>query len=87
MKKSKIKSIYKKEYEVIIAKLKEARKKTGLTQSEVAEKFGRHQSYMAKIEGGERRLDIMEFIELAQMYGRSPEYFLKELKNIKGEQK
>ncbi|MDP3316960.1 MAG: helix-turn-helix transcriptional regulator [Devosia sp.] len=36
----------------------------GMTQTEVAEKPGRPQSYIAKVEGEERRLDVIELVEL-----------------------
>jgi transcriptional regulator with XRE-family HTH domain len=40
----------------------EAREKAGLTQEELAKRLGRPQSFVAKYEGGERRLDIVEFL-------------------------
>ncbi|MDG3439561.1 helix-turn-helix domain-containing protein [Nitrospirillum amazonense] len=44
----------------------ELRKAKGLTQTEVATRLRRPQSFVAKYEGGERRLDVVEFIEVAQ---------------------
>ncbi|RJP15997.1 MAG: XRE family transcriptional regulator [Candidatus Abyssobacteria bacterium SURF_5] len=44
----------------------EARKKSGLTQKEVAEKLSRPQSFVSKYERGERRLDVVEFLEIAK---------------------
>lgn len=44
----------------------ELRKAKGLTQTEVAIRLRRPQSFVAKYEGGERRLDVVEFIEVAQ---------------------
>ena len=41
-----------------------ARKKLGLTQLEVAQRWGKPQSYVAKIEGKDRKLDVMEFVAL-----------------------
>ena len=41
----------------------ETRKETGLTQEELARKLGRPQSFVAKVETGERRLDVVEFVE------------------------
>ena len=39
------------------------RKNTGATQQELASKLGRPQSFVAKVETGERRLDVVEFVE------------------------
>lgn len=51
-------------YETVIARLVEARNAAGLTQADVADRLGKPQSYVAKYEGGERRLDIIEFVDL-----------------------
>lgn len=55
------------------------RKAKKLTQWDVAEKLGRPQSFVAKYEGGERRLDVPEFIEVARALGADPCALLKEL--------
>lgn len=46
-----------------------ARAEQGLLQSEVAERLGRPQSYVSKYERGERRLDMPEFLEVADALG------------------
>ncbi|MDF1671317.1 MAG: helix-turn-helix transcriptional regulator [Roseovarius sp.] len=43
-----------------------ARKTAGLTQAELAEKLKCHQSFVARIESGERRIDVIELIVLAR---------------------
>jgi transcriptional regulator with XRE-family HTH domain len=48
------------------------RKSKNLTQAEVAERLGRPQSVVAKYEGGERRLDVTEFIEVARALETDP---------------
>ena len=58
-------------------RLQEARKQAGLTQTEVAEKLGLPQSYVSKIESGERRVDAVELERLAKIYGKNVSYFLK----------
>jgi len=45
--------------------LVEARERSGLTQSELASRLGRYQSVVAAIEGGGRRIDLVEFLEIA----------------------
>ena len=49
-----------------------ARKKAGLTQQDVADRLGRPQSFVAKYEGGERRLDVVEFLQVAAALGADP---------------
>lgn len=55
------------------------RKSKNLTQAEVAERLGRPQSFVAKYEGGERRLDVAEFIEVARALEADPCTVLAEL--------
>lgn len=45
--------------------LVEARKATGLTQAELADALGKPQSFVAKYENGERRIDVIEFVDIA----------------------
>jgi transcriptional regulator with XRE-family HTH domain len=46
-----------------------ARDKAGLTQQQLARRLGKHQSFVAKYEGGERRLDVVEFLFIARALG------------------
>jgi Helix-turn-helix. len=48
-----------------------------LNQREVSLKLGFSHSFLSKCETGERRIDVMEFLQLAELYGKSPEFFLK----------
>lgn len=56
-----------------------ARKKAGLTQYQLAEKLKRPQSFVAKYEGGERRVDVVEFIEICRMLDSDPAKLLRSL--------
>jgi transcriptional regulator with XRE-family HTH domain len=47
--------------ELLIAK----REAAGMTQTDLAEKLGEYQSFVARLESGQRRVDVVEFIELA----------------------
>ena len=55
-----------------------AREKSGLTQVEVANRLQKPQSYVSKYERGERRLDFVEFVALADVFGVDVVQFLKE---------
>jgi len=61
------------------ALLTEARQSAGLRQVDVAKRIGRHQSYMAKVEQGERRLDVVEFLELTRAIGADPVKIVRKL--------
>ena len=56
-------------YRRIIDRLKAARLAAGLSQQELADSLGKPQSYVAKIEGCERRLDVLEFLLIARCVG------------------
>lgn len=65
-------SLHSEPYSRLLAVLIEGRHAKGLTQQIVADRLGRPQSYIAKIEGGERRLDLIEFIALARALETEP---------------
>ena len=70
-------SIYSKDYKEIIERLKKARFEAGLSQQAVADKLEKPQSYISKIESGERRLDVAEMKKFAVVYKKPADYFLK----------
>lgn len=55
------------------------RKGTRLSQVELAERLGRPQSFVSKFERGERRLDVVEFREVARAIGIEPLRFLRKV--------
>ena len=71
------KSIFTKDYKEIINRLKQARIDAGLSQQAVADKLGKPQSYLSKIESGERRLDVAEIKKFAEVYKKDISYFIK----------
>lgn len=66
-------------YSAFAASLKGERKRAGLTQARLAKKLRRPQSYISKYERGDQRLDVVEFIEIAQAVGFDPHEFLRKL--------
>lgn len=72
-------SVYSEEYQRVINALKKARKDKGMTQAQLAEALGKPQSFIAKVENGERRLDVVEFVHLARLVGVEPISVLNEI--------
>lgn len=53
-----------------------ARTEAGLTQMELAKRLRCHQSFVARVESGERRIDVIELIVLARALDTPSEKFL-----------
>lgn len=67
------KSLRSKGHRALIAVLVATRRDSGLTQQQLAQKLGRSQSFVTKIESGERRLDVVEFVEWVSALKADPE--------------
>ena len=65
-------------YDRCLAGLITARKKADVTQTDLAARLGRPQSFVAKYEGRERRLDVAEFVKIARELGADPIKLLRE---------
>ena len=61
--------------------LVEERQNAGLSQQELADRLGRPQTYVSKCERGTRRMDVVEFLEIAEVIGFDPVAFIKRLKS------
>jgi transcriptional regulator with XRE-family HTH domain len=66
------KSLKSAEYERLIALLVAVRHAAGVRQQKLAEKLGKPQSFVAKYEGGERRIDLVEFIAISRALDADP---------------
>ena len=64
------KSIHSDEYSVVLKKLIQMREDAGLTQRDLAEKLDRENSFIWRIEHGERRLDVVEFFWVCKALGQ-----------------
>ena len=71
------KAIYTKDHKNVVGRLKKARIETGLDQKEVAKILGRTQSYVSKVESGQRRIDIVQLKTFAKVYKKDLDYFVK----------
>jgi len=73
------KSLRTPQYEHFRSLLVKARESAGLTQIDIAARLNRPQSFVAKYEGGERRLDVIEFIEVCNALGVNPNVIIAQL--------
>lgn len=71
------KSIYSAEYKKVVEKLRVSREEVGLTQAQVADLLNKPQSYISKIERGERRLDVAELTKIAKICKKDISYFVE----------
>ena len=72
-------SLHSQPYRKLRAVLTEARREAALTQTQVAEKLKRPQSFVSKYESGERQLDVLEFVGVCKALGIHPAQVLEQL--------
>ena len=73
------KSIYSKKSRILQKALIAARQEAGMTQQEVADSLKRPQSFVAKYEKGDRRLDVIEFLALSEVINFDPVKILRKI--------
>ena len=67
---------YSKEYAKLAKKLKQARIKAGLDQTDLAELLGKTQSYISKVEEAKLQIDIFELKKLSKLFKKDINYFI-----------
>jgi len=73
------KSAFSRKHQYFRKILAEARQNAGLTQVALAKKLGRPQSFVSKFERGERRLDVIEFLDVARALAVDPARIISDL--------
>ncbi len=71
------KTIYSKDHKYLVEQLKKARKEISIDQKDVAGLLGKTQSYVSKVESGQRRIDIVQLKEFAKIYKKPLTFFIK----------
>lgn len=71
-----VKSLHSRQYTIFRELLTQAREDVGMTQVQVATKLGKPQSYVSKYESGDRRLDVTEFVQIADLLSLDISSFL-----------
>jgi transcriptional regulator with XRE-family HTH domain len=61
----------------------EKRKKAGLTQTAVAKRLHRYQSFVVTVEGGQRKIDVVELLAFAEAIGFDAREAIKRLSAVK----
>ncbi len=80
-----MKSLRSIEHQKLITLLTSARNKAGMTQQQLADRLGKPQSFVAKYEGGERRIDVVEFLVISKVLNLDPARAVKEVAATYGE--
>jgi transcriptional regulator with XRE-family HTH domain len=69
------KALHTRRYRAFLERLREARMEAGLTQTDLATKLGRPQTWVSKCELGERRVDFVELEDIAGACGKPLVFF------------
>ncbi len=67
-----MKTIHSEKYRYLLALLREAREAAGFTQAQLSQQLGKPQSYVSKYENGDRRLDLIEMLEVCRIVNADP---------------
>lgn len=65
-------SVFLHAYKKMLLCLIDARKASEVTQVELAKRLGLHQSYVSKFESGDRRIDVVEFLQICRALNADP---------------
>jgi transcriptional regulator with XRE-family HTH domain len=66
-------------YRRFLELMRNSRREANLTQQQLADRLAKSQSFIAKYEAGERRLDVVEFLTVAEAMGADPVGLIAEL--------
>ena len=70
------KTIYSQDHKRIVERLKLAREQAKLDQTEVAKRLGKTQSYISKLESGQRRIDLVQLKTISKLYKKPLDFFI-----------
>ncbi|OEJ65646.1 helix-turn-helix domain-containing protein [Magnetovibrio blakemorei] len=76
------KTLSSKRHRVLINFLIKQRENVGMTQVELADIIGEYQSFVARLESGQRRVDVVEFLKLSDVLKFDASVFIQDLSLI-----
>jgi len=71
-------STHHRDYQLLLRLLKETRQKASVAQTELAARLDTTQTFISKVERGERRLDLIELVEIFEALSIAPEAWIKD---------
>lgn len=74
-------SLYSDDYVAFVDALVAVRRELGVTQDELAARLRKPQSFVSKSERRQRRIDVMEFVAIAEALGQDPGELLCRLRS------
>lgn len=74
-----MRSLHSLPYKHFLKRLYKARENAGLTQIEVAQRFGKPQSFVSKCEQGERTVDVIDLLKFSKIYHVSLDFFFQDI--------
>jgi transcriptional regulator with XRE-family HTH domain len=69
-------AVHQPRYKFLLKQLRLARQMAGMTQTEAAQAFGKGQNFVSNCERGERRIDPIDLVDFAELYGKPLTFFL-----------
>jgi len=73
------KSVFTARYGLMLQLLASLREDQGLSQRALSEKLKKHKTFVSKYESGERRIDVVEFLEIVQVLKADPHKIIRKL--------
>ena len=77
------KTLNSRRHKSLVDLLVKRREVIGMTQAELAARLGQYQSFVARLESGQRRIDVVEFLELSEILGFDAVQAIKIIKTKK----
>jgi transcriptional regulator with XRE-family HTH domain len=77
-----VKTISSKAHRCLVKEIRRERIAAGLSQAQVAKRLREYQSWVARLESGQRRLDVVEFLAVARAVGFDPAKLIRKLAKV-----
>lgn len=78
-----MKTLGSRRHAALVSLIIQAREKAGLSQQVVADALGEQQSLVARLESGQRRIDVVEYLRIADAIGFDPVALLKRIRAVR----